>query len=362
MTAIYSLTTPENPTIEISQDELRAILGDIEAELHRSKVYRRALATIQKIFGESSEQGKQLIKAVGREAIGVAFHKFTQQQHKKAEEKRETVEENTNQISVTEEKSGDLAECLTSVKFHSKAEAEEAGTANLELVTNTANTNTAKSTPTAQENNSKIGSPLAWLKNKKPSKAELAQEAAAQQRVETLREIGKQLREARELQGLSLAQLNIYTHVPPHQIKAIENGNWDELPEEVYVRGFIRVMGNSLGLNGTKIVAALPAPEPVKTIAPVWYKNEKSSGGMAFDIRPMHLYVGYTALVAGAVGGLSLMSQQTEANRMLTNTDKATSSSFNQTVKENEPNAKPGLQSNSKSISVGSDIAPPEAL
>ncbi len=357
MTAIYSLTTPGNAIIEISQDELRAILGDIEAELHRSKVYRRALATIQKVFGESSEQGKQLIKAVGREAIGLAFHKFTQQQHQKAEEKREIVERNANQISATEEKAGDLAECLTSVKFHSKAEIEEVGAANLELVTNT-----AKSTATIPENTSRIGSPLAWLKNKKPSKVELAQQAAAQQRVETLREIGKQLRQARELQGLSLTQLNIYTHVPPHQMEAIENGNWDSLPEQVYVRGFIRVMGNALGLNGTNIAAALPAPETVKTIAPVWYKNEKSSGGMAFDIRPMHLYVGYTALVAGAVGGLSLMSQQTEANRMLPNTDKATSSSLNQTVQENEPNAKPGLQSNSKGISVGSDIAPPEAL
>ncbi|PAX51165.1 helix-turn-helix domain-containing protein [Brunnivagina elsteri] len=359
MTAIYSLSTPGNPSIEISQDELRAILGDIEAELHRSKVYRRALATIQKVFGESSEQGKQLIKAIGREAIGLAFHKFTQQQHQKAENKQETVEPNTNQISVTEENSGNLAECLTSVKFHPKVEVEEAGVANLELVTDTANTNTAKST---QESTSKTASPLAWLKNnKKASKVELAEQVALQ-RVETLRQIGKQLRQARELKGLSLSQLNIYTHVPPHQIEAIENGNWDVLPEEVYVRGFMRVIGNALGLNGTNIVAALPAPAPVKIIPPVWCKEEKSSVGIAFDIRPMHLYIGYTALVAGAVGGLSLMSQQTEANRLLPDTDKATSSSFNQTVKENEPNAKPGLQSNGKGISVGSDIAPPEAL
>jgi cytoskeleton protein RodZ len=359
MTAIYSLTTPGNPTIEISQDELRAILGDIEAELHRSKVYRRALATIQKVFGESSEQGKQLIKAIGREAIGLAFHKFTQQQQQKAEDKRETVETNTSQIS--EENSGNLAECLTSVKFHPKVEIEEVGAGNLELVADSANTNTAKLTPSTPENTSKIGFPSSWLKNKKTSKVELAQQVALQ-RVETLREIGKQLRQARELKGLSLTQLNIYTHVPPHQIEAIENGNWDILPEEVYVRGFIRIIGNALGLNGTNIVAALPAPEPVKIIAPARSKDEKSSGNIAFDIRPMHLYIGYTALVAGAVGGLSLMSQQTEANRLVPDTDKATSSSLNQTVKENEPNAKPGLQSNGKGISVGADIAPPEAL
>ncbi|BAZ37426.1 hypothetical protein NIES4101_33470 [Calothrix sp. NIES-4101] len=351
MTALYSLTTPGNTTIEISQDELRAILGDIEAELHRSKVYRRALATIQKVFGESSEQGKQLIKAVGREAIGLAFHKFVQQQQQKIAENQEVVAHNSASIHEVEinPPSADLAECLTSAKFHPKAKGEEIETP------------LASNIGTNSENTAKNVSPLAWWKNQKPSKAELAKQAAIKQRQESLREIGKQLRQARELQGLSLTQLNIYTHVPVHQMEAIENGNWDGLPEEVYVRGFIRVMGNALGLNGTAIVASLPAPEPVQTIAPIWYKNEKSSGSVGFEIRPMHLYVGYTALVAGAVGGLSLMSQQTEAKRLLSDTEKTTSS-VTQTVKENETNAKPGLQSNSKGIAVGADIAPPEAL
>lgn len=57
MTAIYSLTTPGNATIEISQDELRAILGDIEAELHRSKVYRLPWLQFRKYLENHPNRG-----------------------------------------------------------------------------------------------------------------------------------------------------------------------------------------------------------------------------------------------------------------------------------------------------------------
>jgi cytoskeleton protein RodZ len=347
MTPMYSLTIPGKSTIEINQDELRSLLGQIETELHRSKVYRRALATVQKMVGESAEQAKQLFKAVGREAIGLAFHQFAQQQQQ-AEEKPSV--EPISEVAITEEKPSDLVECLTSAKFQPIAPLENT----------TVSVNTEKALPKADGRSLKIGSPLAWLKTKKSSKAEVAKQAVAEQRSETLRQIGKQLREARESRGLSLTQLNIYTHVPVHQMDAIECGNWEVLPEEVFVRGFIRVMGNALGLNGTHLVASLPAPEPSKTVLPDWYKSTKNSP-VELSISPMHLYVGYTALVAGAVGGLSLMSsQQANADKLINpNTETST---VNQSIKDKQLDAKPGLQSNSKGISVGSDIAPPEAF
>jgi cytoskeleton protein RodZ len=369
MTAVYSLSIPGKSAIEISQDELRSILGEIEAELHRSKVYRRALATVKKMFGESSEQAQQLFKAIGREAIGLAFHQFAKQQQQIEEvqpgaasspnsvnnEEKIELEENVNHsVEHNLEPNGDLSECLTSAKFHSKAEHET------DAVVDNGNSPSVEVKSAVKSNLS-----LSWLnknKNKKPSKAELARLAAAEQRIKTLNDIGQQLRQARELKGMSLTQLNIYTHVPVHQMEAIENGKWENLPEEVYVRGFIRVMGNALGLNGTNLVATLPAPEPAKTIAPVWYKEQKSSGTrIGFDIKPMHLYVGYTALVAGAVGGLSLMSQQAEAKRLLPDTNTSSTSSFTKIPQEKETNTKPGLQSNGQ-VSVGAGIAAPEAL
>jgi hypothetical protein len=95
----------------------------------------------------------------------------------------------------------------------------------------------------------------------------------------------------------------------------------------------------------------------MQSILPSWYNSIKSPGGLVMDIRPIHLYVGYTALVAGAVGGLSLISQQAKTDRDV-NPNILTSPSLSvfKSSQMSEVNVKPGLNSGS----VGSDIAPPE--
>ncbi|MGI8501757.1 MAG: helix-turn-helix domain-containing protein [Hassallia sp.] len=387
-TPVYLLTIPGNSSIQISQDDLRSLLGQIETKLHRSKVYRNALATLQNLLGSSSEEAKVLFKAISREAIALSFQQFTTQQPK--------VTENQQKLTATpstETENGDLSQYLNTVKLN---------TNNPETNTNEENLH-SQSVPLAEPTHQKVShnqvmasttdhsvkkdkaipgtsapqtarfsqrgsanaiakTPTHWLKRtKKPSKAEIAKQLAAEQRIETLQKIGQQLRQARFAQGLSLSQLNVYTHVPIHHMEALENGNVESLPEDVYLRGFIRVMGNALGLNGTTLIAALPVPEIAKAILPISSKLKNSSPGLGLDIRPVHLYVGYTALVAGAVGGLSLMSQQANADRAVI-PDEVTPSSASKSSQRMEPTTTPGLRSSSSGVSVGSDIAPPEAL
>ncbi|TBR58693.1 transcriptional regulator [Mastigocladus laminosus UU774] len=355
----------ENPTIEISQDELRSLLGEIEAELHNSLVYRRALATIQKLLGDSADQGKLLIKAVAREVIDLAFQQLVQkyQQVEKPLEKFTGNQPQAETADFTEKTQQDnynnLSECLTDVKFHTFENKENTKIENItsqqQLVANIAN----------NENITVVKTPLEWLKNKTVSQTEVTTQTTDQQRTESLRQIGEQLRQARESRGLCLDQLCVYTYISPHQMEAIENGNWELLPEDVFVRGFIRTMANVLGLNGTALVASLPAPETTKSVLPSWSESKKTSKQLNFEIRPMHLYVGYTALVAGAVSGLSYISQQGETSRFVnqnTVTPAPTSSSVSGSLKHNESKIIPGIKSSDAGVTVGPDISPPEAL
>ncbi|ARV59496.1 hypothetical protein BZZ01_13435 [Nostocales cyanobacterium HT-58-2] len=359
-TPVYLLKILGNPTIEISQDELRTLLGEIESELHQSKVYRRAVAMLQKLIGSSTEQANVLFKAVGREAIGLAFRQFVQQYQKLEENKHQEITE----ASLVEQSNSThaLSESVTTVQVNPETTIETDSKADLPSESQVENHTTHDSVKTKKDR-PKTGPSIGWLNpGKKRKEAELAKQMAAEQRIETLRQIGQQLRQARESQGLSLTQLHVYTHVPLHHMEAVENGDWQLLPEEVYVRGFIRVMANALGLNGTNLAASLPTPEPVKAILPTWYQY-KSQFGFGIAIRPVHLYIGYAALVAGSVGGLSVMaSQQANADRLI-NTDAATppSSSFTHSLQETKPTSKPGLSS-SANLTVGPDIAPPEAL
>jgi len=66
----------------------------------------------------------------------------------------------------------------------------------------------------------------------------------------SLEQIGQKLKATREGQGLSLGQIYDRTKIPPNHLEAIECGFTDDLPEPVYVAGFIKRYGDLLGLNG----------------------------------------------------------------------------------------------------------------
>jgi cytoskeletal protein RodZ len=59
---------------------------------------------------------------------------------------------------------------------------------------------------------------------------------------------GTVLRQARERRRLSLAELAERTRVPQGSLKLIEAGNIDDLPADVFVRGFIRSYARAVGI------------------------------------------------------------------------------------------------------------------
>jgi cytoskeleton protein RodZ len=358
MASAYLFKIPGNPTIQISQDELRSLLTNIEAELHRSQVYTRAVANLQKLLGSSDEQAKLLFKAVGREAISLAFKQFARQHHVDANINSPT--DNTESPNVDIEQSSNLPQSGKNIKkLASKSE-----------LVNTTQENLPSKSPshvvenTGQETHRQKHNPIKWFwPHQKQAKVRLADQTAAEKRLESLRQIGKQLKQARESQGLTLQKLHIYTHISIHQMEAVENANFDLLPEDVLIRGFIRVMGNALGINGIILAASLPMPNQAKSVLPSWYHVKNSVGLLDLEIRPFHLYIGYTALVAGAVGGLSFMTQQAQ-NKSVLNSEIIipTTSLLCQSTQKTEANVKPGIKSSSTGVCVGSDISPPEAF
>lgn len=69
-----------------------------------------------------------------------------------------------------------------------------------------------------------------------------------------LEEIGRRLREARERKGLSLAAAEEGTKIRRKYLEALEAGRREDLPQEVYIRGYIRTYGNFLGLDGQRLL------------------------------------------------------------------------------------------------------------
>lgn len=66
----------------------------------------------------------------------------------------------------------------------------------------------------------------------------------------SLAQIGQKLKSAREAQGLSLVQIYERTKIPLNHLEALEMGDTEELPEPVYVFGFIKRFADCIGLDG----------------------------------------------------------------------------------------------------------------
>ncbi len=82
--------------------------------------------------------------------------------------------------------------------------------------------------------------------------------------------IGAYLRRERELRHISLEELGQMTRVPLKMLQRIEDDRFDELPGEVFARGFLRSYARALGLScndvlarfsqGRSVTDSVPAP------------------------------------------------------------------------------------------------------
>lgn len=73
-------------------------------------------------------------------------------------------------------------------------------------------------------------------------------------RINSADKVGEILRTVREEKRLTLAQVSAEIHVREDNLHRLEEGYYQDLPADVYVRGFLRSYAEYLGLNVSKIL------------------------------------------------------------------------------------------------------------
>lgn len=71
-----------------------------------------------------------------------------------------------------------------------------------------------------------------------------------------MQRIGERLKAARLSLGVSLQTLQQRTKVSRRYLEAIENGHYDAIPGEVYLKGFIRSYARAVGLDPEELLDA----------------------------------------------------------------------------------------------------------
>ena len=76
--------------------------------------------------------------------------------------------------------------------------------------------------------------------------------------------LGKKLSQAREGLGLSVGEVAERLKLSARQIEALEKDDYSNLPETVFVRGFLRSYARFLNLDETEVLTDLDAALPNK--------------------------------------------------------------------------------------------------
>ncbi|MEM9213925.1 MAG: helix-turn-helix domain-containing protein [Cyanobacteria bacterium P01_F01_bin.150] len=361
-----------------SKDDLRGLVTQIESSFVKTDIYGRALSRLQERLGSTTNGIQALVNALGREAIrltirelisSVTNHSAKKSPKVKVSSSTSSMASNHNfcaevqSLSVTEQnsqhnsqQSKDIFSTLSSQQLKSQQQGQSidrlgiaisipdypvladecvhASASEQSALRNTSsNTATGKPEPLPRVDNPEpVIAPPSLMISKQPprpshisppsrkvsSKKSLPEPST--DREKALLAIGQQLYQARIQQNLSVAQLHQRTCVPGHHIRALEDGIWQNLPEDIYLQGFIRLLGNAVGLNGQdlsqklsdlaleKQYSLLSNSRATQKLSSNHRSNRSTS--RSTQLKPSHLYLGYAALMAGATGGLAWMVHQ----------------------------------------------------
>jgi cytoskeletal protein RodZ len=81
--------------------------------------------------------------------------------------------------------------------------------------------------------------------------------------------VGEHLRKLREAKRMSLAEVSRATRVPVASVERIEADRFDELPGEVFVRGFLRAYAKALDVPADDVLARYTASRRVAWVTPL---------------------------------------------------------------------------------------------
>ena len=117
---------------------------------------------------------------------------------------------------------------------------------------------------------------------------------------EILQKIGRDLRQTRKQQQLSIEDIATRTRIQPRLIQAIEEGHIEMLPQPIYVKGMIKRYGDSIGLDGMVISQQVPNwKATTDTTFDPTTKLQSTTFIAPTQVKPIYVYLGYTVAIVG---------------------------------------------------------------
>jgi len=81
--------------------------------------------------------------------------------------------------------------------------------------------------------------------------------------------LGSTLRQERERRAMSVSELSRVTRIPVLSLEAIESDRFDELPGEVFVRGFLKAYAQAVGMVPADVLARYTSSRRIAYVTPL---------------------------------------------------------------------------------------------
>lgn len=131
--------------------------------------------------------------------------------------------------------------------------------------------------------------------------------------------VGERLREEREKKGFTLGDIAARTHIRVEYLRCIENGNFQKIPSDIYVRGYLKAYAELLGIRADTILSRYDADKTGKD-------EEQSEIPKASEerfISKKYIFIGSMAFLSLAViiffSALNIIKSGTLSNKHTAN-------------------------------------------
>lgn len=81
--------------------------------------------------------------------------------------------------------------------------------------------------------------------------------------------VGSLLKRQRELKAMSIAEVSRVTRIPAVSLDAIERDHFDDLPGEVFVRGFLKSYAQAVGVIPDEVLARYTSSRRIAFVTPL---------------------------------------------------------------------------------------------
>ncbi|MBE9008205.1 helix-turn-helix domain-containing protein [Fortiea sp. LEGE XX443] len=165
---------------------------------------------------------------------------------------------------------------------------------------------------------------------------------------EQLQEISKTLRQVREEKSIQLEEVAKKTNIRLASLKALDAGNFEDLPEPIYIQGFIRRYADVIGLDG----AALAKTFSIEFVTPEFDSNFSQN----LEKKPKNhipLFIPYfVLLLVASIGLIYVLNPKFSAESLVKKFNSGTSHKQTPAVSSTSSTAESSPSSGQEQISL----------